>query len=83
MDTTRVGAVWRTILKAQRPLRYADIAEAHPEMTNGQRSVVLNVAYRLGYVERAGEPRAFTYAVTPRCNVPHGVQLVEILEATA
>lgn len=80
---TLVSTVWISILRAQRPLCYADIAAALPELSHNQRAPALKVAYQLGYIEREGRHRAYTYAVTPRCNIPPGVQVREILEATA
>lgn len=82
-DTTLVSTVWLEILRARRPVQYAEIARSLPELTHNQRAPALNVAHRLGYLERAGRPRAYTYNVTPRCTVPPGVPIVEILEATA
>lgn len=82
-NATVVSAIWRSILRAQRPIRYADVAELHPGLSNTQRAVSLNVAYRLGYIERTGKRGSYQYAVTPRCCIPHGVQVLEILEATA
>lgn len=83
MNATNVSTVWLELLRAQRPMRYAEIAQALPELPHNRRATSLNVAYRLGYIERNGSPRAYTYSVTPRCNVPPGVPLVEIMEATS
>lgn len=83
MTATLVSTVWIAILRAQRPVQYAEIAASLPELSCNQRGPALNVAYRLGYIERSGAPRDYTYSVTPRCNVPPGVQVLEILEATA
>lgn len=80
---TLVSAVWIELLRAQRPLRYADLVQALPELSHGQRGPALNIAYRLGYIERTGIPGYYEYAVTPRCSVPPGVPVVEIMEATA
>lgn len=82
-DATLVSTVWLEILRARRPVQYADIARSLPDLSHNQRAPALNVAFRLGYIERAGLPRAYTYNVTPRCTVPPGVPIVEILEATA
>lgn len=82
MNTTNVSTVWLELLRAQRPLRYAEIAERLPEMTHNHRAVSLNVAFRLGYLERSGGIRKYQYSVTPRCVVPHGIPLHELLEAT-
>lgn len=79
---SRIGAVWRVALQAGRPVKYADIAAALPELTHSQRGPALHVAHRLGYLERSGKPQDYSYTVTPRCTVPPGVPIVEILEAT-
>lgn len=83
MHASLVNTVWLEILRAQRPVKYADIAKALPELSHNQRAPALNVAHRLGYLERQGKPRDYSYSVTPRCTVPPGVPIVEILEATA
>jgi hypothetical protein len=83
MEATLVSTVWLPIWRAQRPLKYAEIAQALPELSHNQRAPALNVAYRLGYIERQGKPRDYSYAVTPRCTVPPGVPILEILEAAA
>jgi predicted MarR family transcription regulator len=82
MAATLVNTVWIELLRAQRPMQYADIAAALPELSHNQRAPALKVAFQLGYIERTGQHRSYTYAVTPRCNVPPGVQVREILEAT-
>lgn len=82
-DRSLVSAVWKAILRAQRPVQCWEVAEALPHLTHSQRAPALNVAYRLGYIEREGEPLHYRYSVTPRCNVPPGVQVLEIMEATA
>lgn len=82
MHSSLVSTVWLELLRAQQPMRYADLAKALPELSHNQRGPVLNVAFRLGYIEREGSPRDYTYSVTPRCTVPPGVPIVEILEAT-
>ena len=78
-EVTTVSAVWLEILRAQRPMRTAEIL---PEFDRLRYSA-LNTAYRLGYVERTGKAKAFEYRVTPACNVPPGVPLFEVLEATS
>lgn len=83
MNTTLVSTLWLAILRAQRPIPYAEVASALPELSHGQRTPLLNVAYRLGYLERTGKRRSYEYSVTPRCRIPPGVQVCEILEATA
>lgn len=80
---TNVSAVWLELLRAQRPMRYAEIAAALPELPHAARATALNIAFRLGYLTRVGEHRAYEYAVTPACNVPPGIPLVEVMEATA
>jgi hypothetical protein len=80
--TTIVSTVWLEILRAQRPVRYAEIAKRLPELEHNRRATALNVAFRLGYLERAGDHRAYEYSVTPRCTVPPGVPVFEVLEAT-
>lgn len=82
-EATNISAVWLEILRAQRPVKYADIAAALPELSHNQRAPALKAAFQLGYLERAGEPRQYEYSVTPRCTVPPGVPVLEILEATA
>lgn len=78
MDVTNVSAVWLEILRAQRPMRTAEIL---PEFDRLRYSA-LNTAYRLGYLERTGRPKHYEYRVTARCTVPPGVPLYEVLEAT-
>lgn len=82
-DRSLVSAVWKAILRAQKPLTLREAAEVLPNLTHGQLAPSLCVAYRLGYIERAGEKYSYLYSVTPRCNVPPGVQVIEIMEATA
>jgi hypothetical protein len=82
MAATNVNTVWLAILRAQRPVMYRDIALALPEMPHNARGASLNVAHRLGYITREGHPQAYTYNVTPKCNVPPGVMVLEVLEAT-
>ena len=80
---TVISTVWLEILRAQgRPMKYADLARALPELPHGLRSRALTVGYRLGYLTRAGR-KPYEYCVTPGCNVPPGVPLYEVLEATA
>ena len=81
MNTTIVSSVWLALLRAQKPMKHAEIVKALPELPHSRRGPVLNVAYRLGYIERAGKPRQYQYSVTPRCCPPPGVLLHEILEA--
>jgi predicted MarR family transcription regulator len=83
MPATNINTVWIELLRAQQPMRYADIAAALPELSHNQRAPALKAAFQLGYIERTGQRRAYTYAVTPRCNIPPGVQVREILEATS
>jgi hypothetical protein len=80
---TLMSTFWLALLKAQRPLRYAEITGELAEIPKNRISTALNLAFRLGYIERHGEPKRYSYAVTPRCNIPPGVQVLEILEATA
>lgn len=80
---TVVSTVWLTIYRAQRPLRYAEIAANLSELSHNQRAPALKVAYRLGYLERTGTHRAYEYAVTPKCNVPPGIRVLEVLEGAA
>lgn len=81
-EATTVSTVWLEILRAKRPVRYADIAAALPELSHNQRAPALKIAFRLGYLERTGTHRKYEYSVTPRCTAPPGVPLFEILEAT-
>ncbi len=80
---TTVSTVWLELLRAKRPMRYAQIAQALPELSHNQRCPALNAAYRLGYLERHGKPRAYEYSVTPRCTVPPGVMVLDVIEAAA
>ena len=82
MPATNVSTVWLEVLRAGRPMKYADIAAALPELSHNNRSTSLNVAHRLGYLQRFGPKRGYVYVVTPRCTVPPGVPLLEVLEAT-
>lgn len=82
MPATNVSTVWLEVLRAGRPVKYADVAKALPELSHNNRSTSLNIAHRLGYLTRAGRPREYVYNVTPRCTVPPGVELVDVLEAT-
>jgi len=82
MGATVLSTVWLEVLRARRPVRYAEITRALPELSHNQRGPALTLAHRLGYLEREGRPRAYSYRVTPRCTVPPGVPIVEILEAT-
>lgn len=77
-ELTTVGKVWLDILRSHRSMRTAEIA---PEFASA-RYVALHTAYRLGYVERTGKARNFEYRVTPHCNVPPGLPLLDVLEAT-
>lgn len=81
MEATIVSTVWLELLRAQRPLRYAEIAKRLPELRHNRRATALNIAFRLGYLERVGTNRDYEYSITPRCTVPPGVPLVEVLEA--
>jgi len=83
MAASVVNTVWLEILRAQRPITYGELAEALPELPHSRRGPTLNVAYRLGYVERSGSPRSYAYRVTPRCTVPPGITVLEVLEATS
>lgn len=83
MSKSLVSTVWTAILQAQRPLKYSELRAMLPQLTDAQRGPALNVAYRLGYIEREGEPLYYRYSVTPRCNIPPGVQVLEVMEATA
>lgn len=83
MSSTLMSTVWLAILRAGEPVKYADIAKALPELSHNQRAPALKAAYQLGYLERWGKVRDYTYAVTPRCTVPPGVPVLEILEAVA
>lgn len=78
-----INTIWLALLQAQRPLVHAEIRAALPELSDGQRGPALNAAFRLGYIEREGEHRAYSYRVTPRCNVPPGIQVREVLEAVS
>ena len=80
-EITVISTVWLEILRAQGPMKYADLARALPELPHGLRSRALTVGYRLGYQTRAGR-KPYEYRVTPGCNVPTGVPLYEVLEAT-
>lgn len=82
MAHTLVSTVWVAILRARRPVAYADIRLALPELSHNQRAPALNVAYRLGYIERSGARHSYVYSITPRCTVPPGVEVREILEET-
>lgn len=83
MNATHVSAIWLEILRAHRPMKYAELIEAVPELSHAQRGRALSTAFRLGYIERDGSRRNYTYSVTPRCTVPTGVPVVEIMEATS
>lgn len=83
MAATNVNTVWLEILRAQRPVMYKDIAKALPEMAHSGRSMALNIGFRLGYLERSGYPQAYQYNITPRCGVPPGITVLEVLEGTA
>jgi hypothetical protein len=82
MASTLVSTVWIAILRAQAPVRYADICAALPELSHNQRAPALTVSYRLGYIERTGAKHSYVYSITPRCTVPPGIEVREILEAT-
>lgn len=82
-EPTNIATVWISLLRADRPLTYREVGEALPEMSMNHRSVSLHTAHRLGYIERQGKRRDYRYCVTPRCTVPPGVPIVEILEATS
>lgn len=80
---TVVSTVWLEILRAGRPVKYADVAKALPELPHSNRSMALNIGHRLGYLTRAGSSGSYEYNITPACTVPPGVPLVEVLEATS
>jgi hypothetical protein len=80
---TTISAVWLTIYRAQRPLRYNEITQELSEMSHAQRGPALHAAFRLGYLQRTGAPRAYEYAVTPNCTVPPGVRVLDVLEPAA
>lgn len=80
---TNISAVWLEIFRAQRPVRYAEIAAGLPELAHTQRGPALKAAYQLGYLERTGTHGKYLYSVTPRCFVSPGIPVLEILEATA
>ena len=80
---TDVSAVWIALLRAQRPLACRDMGEVLAEFPLTKRWTSLKQGYRRGYFERSGMPRSYLYSVTPRCTVPAGVSVAEILEATA
>jgi hypothetical protein len=82
MHVTNVSAVWLELLRAQRPMKYAELAQALPELSHNQRAPALKVAFQLGYLERTGKHRDYEYSVTPRCTIPPGVPIFEVLEAT-
>lgn len=87
IEPTTVSTVWLEILRAQKPVTYPELAAttANPafrELPVNKRCSALNTAFRLGYLERSGKPRSYAYRVTPRCTVPPGVPISEILEAT-
>lgn len=82
MASTLVSIMWIEILRAQRPVRYAYLSAATPELSHNQRAPALNVAFRLGYLERSGTRHHYEYSISPRCTVPPGIEVREILEAT-
>ncbi|MDQ0035908.1 hypothetical protein J2W30_003681 [Variovorax boronicumulans] len=82
MASTLVSTVWIEILRAQRPVRYAYLVEHLPELSHNQRGPALHVGFRLGYLERTGKRKSYEYSISPRCTVPPGIEVREILEAT-
>ncbi len=80
---TNISAVWLAIYRAQQPVPYARIAADLSELSHNQRAPALKAAYQLGYLERTGTRRAYEYSVTPKCTVPPGVMVLEVLEGAA
>ena len=80
---TLVSTVWMALLRAQRPMRQGEIAKELSVAPPGRISTPIYWAYRFGYIERSGTEGKYEYTVTPRCNIPPGVQVLEVMEATA
>lgn len=83
MASVVASKIWLVLLRAQRPMMFAEISKALPDLSHVQRAAGLNSAYHLGYIERTGKAGNFSYAVTPRCYIPTGVEVREVMEATA
>lgn len=80
---TIMSTLWMVLLRAQRPMRQGEIVQELHELPAGRISNSIYHAYRFGYIERFGVEKKYQYAVTPRCNIPPGVQVLEVMEATA
>lgn len=80
---TIMSTLWMVLLRAQRPMGYGEITKELSEVPVGRISGALYHAYRFGYIERFGVEKKYLYYATPRCNVPPGVEVREIMEATA
>lgn len=83
MKASVISSVWLTILRSQEPLNRSQLRKMLPELSPNQLSPAISVAFQKGYLERTEDERQFRYRVTPRCNVPVGVTVLEILEATS
>lgn len=80
---TIMSALWMVLLREQRPMRQGELVEELCEVPPGRISTAIYFAYRYGYIERKGEEKKYQYYITPRCGVPPGVSVLEVMEATA
>ena len=81
MKNSQIASVWLCLYRAKRPMEHPELYRKLPALSPDQCANALHASIRLGYAERIGYRGSYAYQVTPRCAVPAGVQVREVLEA--
>lgn len=81
IQASTISTVWLALLRDQRQMVYAEIQQLVPELPRSMVDNALSTGFRYGYFERTGKRFCYAYRVTPRCNVPPGIRVLDVLEA--
>ncbi len=81
IQASTISTVWLALLRDQHQMVYAEIQQLVPELPRSMVDNALSAGFRYGYFERTGKRFSYAYRVTPRCNVPPGIRVLDVLEA--